>query len=58
MKQPPKLALGPPIQARYPNIPTDYLEFLRHVSSCANADETAWFLCEDEYNGTTDKAFA
>ena len=42
---------------RYPRIPEDYAKFLRRVASCANADDTVWFLCADHYNGTSGLAF-
>jgi hypothetical protein len=42
---------------RYPAIPGEYMEFLTHVGSCMANDETVWFLCEDDYNQTTDSAF-
>src|SRR3954452_11079902 len=42
---------------RYPAIPAEYMEFLTHIGSCMNNDETVWFLCEDDYNQTTDSAF-
>lgn len=35
---------------RYPRIPEDYARFLRRVALCANADDTVWFLCADDYN--------
>jgi hypothetical protein len=38
---------------RHPRIPGDYMKFLERVSSCVNADDTVWFLCTDDYNGTS-----
>ena len=43
---------------RYPHIPEQYRKFLSRVASCTNADETVWFLCAAEYNGTSDIAWA
>ena len=51
-------ALDSSFTQRYPNIPADYLDFLRRVKSCVNAEETAWFLCLDDYNGTSDSGWA
>lgn len=57
-KTTPSLSLNLAISARYPNIPEDYVMFLENVISCINPDQTAWFLVEDDYNGTSDSAFA
>jgi hypothetical protein len=43
---------------RHPRIPDDYRKFLDRVSFCANADETVWFLCADDYNGTSEFVWA
>jgi SMI1/KNR4 family protein SUKH-1 len=43
---------------RHPHIPEDYRKFLDRVSFCANADETVWFLCADDYNGTSEFVWA
>jgi SMI1 / KNR4 family (SUKH-1) len=43
---------------RYPRIPEDYTKFLQRVASCVNADDTVWFCCTDDYNGTSPAAFA
>lgn len=43
---------------RYPNIPEDYLLFLKLVSSCVNAEETVWFNCRDDFSGKNPSAFA
>jgi hypothetical protein len=43
---------------RYPRVPEQYLKFLSKVASCVNADETVWFLCAAEYNGTSDSEWA
>lgn len=43
---------------RYPRIPEQYMKFLSKVASCINKDETVWFVCAAEYNGTSDSAWA
>jgi len=43
---------------RYPQIPESYITFLQRVVSCVNAAETVWFLCADDYNGTSKWAWA
>lgn len=53
-----KLELGDEFNARYPNIPEDYLEFLKRVALCTNSAENVWFLVEGDYNGTAEAAFA
>ena len=45
-------ALDASLTSRYPRIPADYLKFLQRVKVCENPDETVWFLCIDDYNGT------
>jgi hypothetical protein len=53
-----KLELGEEFNARYQNIPEDYLEFLKRVALCANSASNVWFLGEGDYNGTAGHAFA
>ena len=43
---------------RHPRIPDGYRKFLDRVKSCANEDETVWFLCGDDYNGTSEFVWA
>lgn len=43
---------------RYPRIPEDFRSFLKQTGSCANAGETVWFICIDDYKGTSPSAFA
>lgn len=43
---------------RYPRIPGQYEKFLSRVGSCVNKDETVWFLCASDYNGTSEAGFA
>lgn len=40
------------------NLPQSFVGFLEHIDFCANADDTAWFLTEDDYNGATEASFA
>jgi hypothetical protein len=46
------LTLNDAFTRRHPRIPDGYLRFLERVASCVNSDETVWFLCADDYNGT------
>jgi hypothetical protein len=39
---------------RHPRIPDHYRKFLERVKFCANGGETVWFLCGDDYNGTSE----
>jgi len=57
-KDPASLDLDGAIRSRYPSIPDEYLTFLSCFSICANPADTAWFLSEDDFNGTTESAFA
>lgn len=43
---------------RYPRLPDDYLDFLSRINLCTNEDQTAWFLCESDFRGTSDSAYA
>lgn len=51
-------ALDASFTSRYPRIPADYLKFLQRVKVCENADETVWFLCLDDYNGTSESEWS
>jgi hypothetical protein len=51
-------ALNEEFQRRYPRIPEQYTKFLSRVASCVNKDETVWFLCAADYNGTSEAGFA
>ncbi|WP_020620798.1 SMI1/KNR4 family protein [Paenibacillus daejeonensis] len=51
------LHLNEGFRARYKDIPTSYVEFLRTVKQCVAPDELTWFLCEDDYNGRSDSEF-
>ena len=51
------LRLPPHVAARYPTLPESLAGFLRRVTSCVNAAETAWFLCEADFCGTSGAAY-
>jgi hypothetical protein len=51
------LRLPPEVAARHPKIPPALTEFLGSLSSCENDTQTAWFLCEGDYAGTSGAAF-
>lgn len=43
--------------SRYQETPHEYLDFLRAVKQCTTPNENTWFLCEDEYNDSSEAAF-
>jgi len=45
------------IAARYPNLPTTLLKFLSGLAECIDGTETIWFLCQSDYEGTSESAF-
>jgi hypothetical protein len=49
--------LPPTIEDRYPELPKDLTEFLAAINTCANADNTAWFLNQEHFQGMSDDAF-
>ena len=51
-------ALDSSFTLRYPKVPVDYMKFLGQVKLCENADETVWFLCLKDYNGTSESEWA
>ncbi|MDR6724481.1 hypothetical protein J2W91_002949 [Paenibacillus amylolyticus] len=51
------LNLDANVITRYNHIPNEYLDFLRVVKQCVSPSEQTWFLCENEYNLSTDTAF-
>jgi hypothetical protein len=57
IKDAPKLRLTDSFSSRYPSIPSDLRSFLSEVAMCANSADTAWFLCEADYNQASDSAF-
>ncbi len=56
-RRPSEIELPKNIQERYPQIPLEFLEFLKRVKSCVTPDQKSWFLCLDDYLGTADSAF-
>lgn len=52
-----ELKLNEDFAGRYPDIVGEYKEFLRVYKEAVSADETTWFLCCDDYNGTSESAF-
>ncbi|MDQ0724406.1 hypothetical protein QF049_005667 [Paenibacillus sp. W4I10] len=45
------------ITSRYKGLPDEYLEFLNVVEKCVAPDEQTWFICEAEFNNSTETAF-
>ncbi len=43
---------------RYTNIPETYLIFLQKCKMLSNQDHNVWFISIEDYNGTSDSAFA
>ncbi|QTH42794.1 SMI1/KNR4 family protein [Cohnella sp. LGH] len=56
-KSEPQLHLHSNITSRYKEIPNEYLEFLSMVEKCVTPNETTWFICEDEFNNSSDNEF-
>ncbi|WP_042169640.1 SMI1/KNR4 family protein [Paenibacillus gorillae] len=56
-KSEPQLNLDSSITSRYKTIPNDYLEFLSVVAKCITPNEMTWFICEDEFNNSSDSEF-
>lgn len=52
------LNLPAEVLKRYPKIPNEFLEFLKLAEICVTPDEKSWFICQNEYNGTSDIAFS
>lgn len=46
-----------PVSTRYQSIPAQYRNFLEKFKSIVSPDQMTWFLCEDDYNGTSEAAF-
>ncbi|MFS0841079.1 SMI1/KNR4 family protein [Paenibacillus sp. 1P03SA] len=51
------LNLDSSIITRYKEIPKEYLDFLSVVDTCVTPDEKTWFICENEFNNSSDGAF-
>lgn len=47
------VSLDSSILSRYPAIPEPYMSFMSHVSEARSKDDSAWFLLEANYNGTS-----
>jgi len=45
------------IKKRYSNIPIEYIDFLCHIDTCINSDETIWFLGIDDFQKQDEDAF-
>ncbi|MFF2092182.1 SMI1/KNR4 family protein [Paenibacillus sp. NPDC058174] len=56
-KSEPQLTLDSSITSRYKTIPDEYLEFLSMVKKCITPSEMTWFICEDEFNNSSDSEF-
>ncbi len=54
----PAFRLPPVIAARYPRLPDSLVVFLSGLSLCADATQTTWFLCQQDYDGTSGSAFS
>jgi len=45
------------IISRYKEIPNEYLDFLSIVEKCISPNEQTWFICEGEFNNSSDSEF-
>jgi hypothetical protein len=45
------------LQERYPHLPESLVAFLSGLRQCHNADDTAWFLCQADYEGASGLPF-
>jgi hypothetical protein len=45
------------LRVRYPVLPQSLTEFLAGLKVCANVEQTAWFLCQDDFAGCGDSAW-
>ncbi|MDF2660361.1 MAG: hypothetical protein K0Q94_3152 [Paenibacillus sp.] len=52
-----RLNLDGSVTARYKEIPNEYLDFLSAIQQCVSPNEQTWFICEDEFNSSSDAAF-
>lgn len=52
-----QLNLDGSIISRYTEIPNEYLDFLSVVKQCISPNEKTWFICEDEFNNSSELAF-
>jgi hypothetical protein len=51
------LQLPAVLTSRHRRLPPDYVRLLSLVDKCTNKSETAWFVCERDYDGTSDSAY-
>lgn len=56
-RTPQSLQLPAEIAIRHPKIPASLTAFLGGLADCTNSTNTAWFLCEADYAGTSESAF-
>lgn len=52
-----RLNLSSSIRSRYKEIPHEYVTFLSVIEKCVTPNEKTWFICEDEFNNSSDTAF-
>lgn len=43
---------------RYPNIPPEYIEFLKQIDSCVAPDDKLWFICLNDYEGRSNSVYS
>ena len=46
-----------PLKTRYPVLPVAVTEFLAGLAVCNNAGQTAWFLCQADFEGRSSSAW-
>ena len=45
------------IASRYSRLPVSLVNFLSGLMSCADSSQTSWFLCQSDFEGTSNSAF-
>ncbi len=45
------------LKSRYPVLPTELTTFLSGLVVCSNAEQTAWFLCQSDFEGQAASAW-
>lgn len=45
------------LKIRYPVLPRELTEFLAGLAVCSNAEQTAWFLCQADFEGQAASAW-
>ncbi len=53
-----KFVLPTKVAQRYTRLPATLDSFLSNLLSCSSSADTTWFLCQSDYDGTGDSAFA